>query len=364
MDTLHYIGFDVHKKTIAICVKAADSRILEEETIASRREDLRAWISNHRATPWIGALEATLFTGWIYDELKPAAHQLKVGHPLMLKAITASKKKNDRIDARKLADLVRTDFLPECYVAPQHLRDLRRLLRYRNLILSQTVRLKNRIAGLLMETGTEYSKQKLHQRGYFEDLMTSLGKSEFMPASVVNLLQISRTLMVTFREVETRLVRELVRHPTLKERLDRLMTIPGVGPITSLTWALEIAEVQRFSSISEACSYCGLTSAQHSSAGKEARGPISKQRNKYLQSTLIEAAKLAPQFNPALALIYQEELKRGHANRATLEVARKLVAFLMAVDKSGKNFELRMPKPTPEAADPPSPQPQEALSHC
>ena len=121
------------------------------------------------------------------------------------------------------------------------------------------------------------------------------------------------------------------------------MTIPGVGPITALTWALETAEVGRFSSIAKACSYCGLTSAQRSSAGKDVRGPISKQRNKHLQSTLIEAAKLAPRFNEALKAVYEEECKSGNPNRATLAVARKLVAFLMAVDKSGKNYELRLP---------------------
>ena len=361
MDTVHYIGFDIHKKTIAVCIKAADGQILEEENIEARREELDAWIQRH-PTPWIGAMEATLFTGWIYDILKPAARSLKVGHPLMLKAITASKKKNDRVDARKLADLVRTNFLPECYIAPTPLRDLRRLLRYRNLLMHQTTRLKNRIAGLLMETGTEYVKQKLHRRGYFEELMTGLGKLDYMPPSVVNLLSISRTLMVTFAEVQGRLVRELLRHPDLKPRLDRLLTIPGVGDMTALTWALETCEVNRFSSIGKACSYCGLTSAEISSAGKDQRGPISKQRNAHLQTMLIEAAKLAPRHNPALALVYEKELQSGaDRNCATLKVARKLVAFLMAVDKSGKDFELRLPLAA-TAADPPLPT-TEALPH-
>ena len=352
MDTVHYIGFDIHKKTIAVCVKAADGRILEEETVEARRLDLEAWIRRH-PTPWIGAMEATLFTGWIYDILKPAARSLKVGHPLMIKAITAAKKKNDRIDARKLADLVRTDFLPECYIAPTPLRDLRRLLRYRNLVMRQTVRFKNRIAGLLMETGTEYNKQKLHRRRYFEELVTGLKKLEHMPESVVNLLGISRTLMTSFAEVESRLVRQLVRHPDLKSRVERLMTIPGVGDMTALTWALEICEVNRFSSIAKACSYCGLTSAEISSAGKDQRGPISKQRNKHLQWILIEASKIAPRWNSALAAVHERELKCGNANRATLEVARKLVSFLMAVDKSGKDFELRPPNGLAPTADPP-----------
>ena len=86
-----------------------------------------------------------------------------------------------------------------------------------------------------------------------------------------------------------------------------------------------------------------MTSAQHSSAGKEQRGPISKQRNKQLQTMLIEAAKLAPRYNSQLAIVHERELQRGNRNQATLAVARKLnlVAYLMAVDKSGKPFEMR-----------------------
>jgi transposase len=91
-------------------------------------------------------------------------------------------------------------------------------------------------------------------------------------------------------------------------------------------------------------SYCGLTSAQRSSADKEQRGPISKQRNKHLQTTLIEAAKLAPRYNPQLAALHARELERGHRNRATLAVRRKLVAYLMAVDESGKPFRMSSPE--------------------
>ena len=106
------------------------------------------------------------------------------------------------------------------------------------------------------------------------------------------------------------------------------------------SWALEVGEVGRFSSIAQATSYCGLTSAQRSSADKEQRGPISKQRNKHLQTILIEAAKLAPRYNPQLAAVHERALQRG--NRATLAVARKLLAHLMAVDKSGNPFQLRI----------------------
>ena len=95
-------------------------------------------------------MEATLFSGWIYDSLKPYAAELQMGHPAMRKAISASKKKNDKLDARKTADLVRCNLLPVCYVAPREIRELRRMLRYRNLVVAQAARMKNKMSGLLM----------------------------------------------------------------------------------------------------------------------------------------------------------------------------------------------------------------------
>ena len=108
-----------------------------------------------------------------------------------------------------------------------------------------------------------------------------------------------------------------------------------VGKNDRLT--LEIGEVARFASVKHAVSYCGLCSAERSSAGIQKRSPISKQRNKHLQTVLIEAAKLAPRWNSDLALLYDKERQRG--NRATLAVARKLVAYLLAVDRREKPFQ-------------------------
>ena len=136
-----------------------------------------------------------------------------------------------------------------------------------------------------------------------------------------------------------RLLDALKKHGHLRERITRLMTIGGVGEMTALTWALEIDEPSRFSSIKKAQSYCGLCSGRNESAGKNKRAPLSKQRNPHLQTMLIEAAKLAPRWNPQLAQVHADALERGHnRNRATLAVARKLVAYLMAVDTSGENY--------------------------
>jgi transposase len=174
-------------------------------------------------------VEATIFTGWADDFLKPHAVDRKVAHPAMLKAITSSKKKNDRADAEKTADLL---------------------------------------------------------------------------------------------------------------RVKRLMSIPAIGELTALAWVLKIGDVARLSSSRQTISYCGLCSGQHESTGKERRGSISKKRNKPLQTKLIEAAKLAPHWNEQLALMYEKESARGNRNRTTLVVARKLVEYMLAVDRRGTDFEL------------------------
>lgn len=339
MQEYYYIGLDVHKKVIAYCVKKVDGKIIDEGTINSTRRAMEKWVKGINK-PWIGAMEATLFTGWIYDYLKPYAADLKVGHSYMLRAICASKKKSDRIDARKLADMIRCDWFPESYMGPKEMRDLRCVLRYRNHLVRESVRMQNKICGLLMAAGVEYNKKKLFGKRYFVELLDSL---DCVPDSLVDMLSFSRSAMEAFEGGQKRLVKELRHNRELKERVERLMSIPGVGEITALTWALEIVDPHRFSSVKKANSYCGLVSAFDESAGKITRRPLSKQRNKHIQPILIQAAKLAPRWNPQLAQVYDQEREKGkNCNEATLAVARKLVAYLLYVDKKEKNFELKM----------------------
>jgi transposase len=105
-ETIYYIGLDVHKLTISYCVKDAAGRIHQEGKIGSTRRELDAWIKT-LPQPRMIAMEATIFTGWIYDHLLPHAEKVKVAHPLMLRAIAAAKRKNDKIDACKIADCLR-----------------------------------------------------------------------------------------------------------------------------------------------------------------------------------------------------------------------------------------------------------------
>ena len=337
MESIHYIGLDVHKKTIAFCIKTLSGRNVRQGVVNAERNALRHWLAE-LSCPWMGAIEATLFTGWIYDFLKPHAVELKVAHPEMLKAITAAKKKNDRADAEKLADLLRVNLLPECHMMSEELRELRRILRYRNMVVRTAVQMKNKMAGLMMEVGATYDKKRLYGRKYFNQLM---GRVEAVPDSVKELLQLSRSNLELFTAIQKKLVRTLRENELIRRRVELLMSIAGVGEIMALTWVLEIGDPTRFHSSREAISYCGLCSAQRESAGKEQRGPLSKKRNKHLQTMLIEAAKLAPRWNIQLAELHEKELTKGNRNRATLAVARKLVEYLLAVDRRGTAFEER-----------------------
>jgi len=334
MERMYYIGLDVHKRKISYCVKDGAGKVCSEGSLTATRLELDVWMKT-LPKPWTAAMEATMFTGWIYDQLMPHAAALKVAHPLMLRAIADATKKNDRIDAGKICDCLRCDFLPECYMASTAIRERRRTLRYRNLLVRQMVQMKIKISSLLMEAWVSYNKQRLHKAGYFRELLAT---NPDIDEGLGSLLRLCRETAVRLQTAESAMVRSLEHDSLLMDRLERLMTIPAVGPITALTWTLEVGDVQRFSSIKKAISYCGLCGAEKSSGSTVQRTPLSKQRNKHLQTTLIEAAKMAPRNSSDLAMLYDKEKRKGNANRATLAVARKLVVYLMAVDRGRRNF--------------------------
>jgi len=334
----HYIGLDIHKRTISFCAKRPDGKTVGAGTFRASRACIAQWAAE-RTLPWIGGMEATLFTGFIYDVLTPYAMELQVGHPLALKAISCAKHKSDRIDAETLANLLRADLFPACHMPSPLMRELRRVLRYRNFLVRQAVAMKNKTTGLLMEVGVQYDSERIHRQGYFYDLLDNI---EETPNSVRELLRTTRCGLEMFQSAQKQLLGALKKHGHLRERVTRLMSIDGVGETTALTWALEIDAPARFSNLKKVQSYCGLCSGRNESAGKNKRAPLSKQRNPHLQTILIEAAKLAPRWNTQLAQLHANVIECGYnRNRATCAVARKLVAYLMAVDKSGQDYRER-----------------------
>lgn len=328
---LYFVGLDVHKQTIAFCVKTADGRIVREGSVAARRAALDEWIKT-LPKPCLAGLETTMFSHWIYQHLKQLGVDVRMGHAARMKAICAGKNKSDKLDARTIADLLRANLFPECYVIEPELGALRRQIRFRRRMVQEEVMFRNKTAGLLMECGVEYDSRRLHGKRYFAELLQHLGEagSDLRP-----LLEFNRRQIDTLRQMSKQVIRALSQRPQLAARVAALQKIDGVGPVTALTWALEIGNPLRFPSMGKLQSYCGLTGALRESAGKQQRGPISKQRNAHLQSALIEAAKLAPMYNQTLKAVHTKARERGeNANTATLEVARKLARFLLAADRA------------------------------
>ena len=215
MEPMYYIGLDVHKRTISYCVKDSSGKVYAEGSLPATRLDLDHWMKTLPQS-WIAAVEATMFSGWIYDHLKPHAAALKVAHPLMLRAIAAVKKKNDRIDASRICNCLRCDFLPESYMAPTALREWRRTLRYRNLPVRQIVQMKNKIGMLLMEAGVNYNKQRLHKANYFREL---LAINPDINEGLASLPRLCRETMVLLLKTESALVRSLERDALLSRKL-------------------------------------------------------------------------------------------------------------------------------------------------
>jgi transposase len=109
MVATHFVGLDIHKKTISFCIRQADGTILQEGTLVASYQALDDWLPRV-PQPWIVGMEATMFTGWVYDHLIKYSPQVKVAHPAMLKAISG--KKNDRVDAQKISRSSALQLLP------------------------------------------------------------------------------------------------------------------------------------------------------------------------------------------------------------------------------------------------------------
>src|SRR5260221_13824074 len=146
MNGMNYAGLDIHKKSISCCGRQADGTIFQESTITATRDALDEWM-RQLPQPWIAGMEATLFTWWIYDHLVSGGAMVKVAHPAMLQAIAAGKKKNDRVDARKIADLLRCNYFPECHMASREIRDPRRWLRHPHTSVARGGRITKQMNG-------------------------------------------------------------------------------------------------------------------------------------------------------------------------------------------------------------------------
>jgi hypothetical protein len=159
-----YVGIDLHRKRSQVAVLDQDGKQLRSRRIANDPETFLSLLHELGDDAEV-ALEATYGWEWLADLLEEAGYELHLSHPLRTKAIAAARVKTDAVDARTLAHLLRTDLLPEAYIAPRELRDLRDLLRHRVALTRMRSALKHRVAAILAKNGVQPAYSDLFGAG-------------------------------------------------------------------------------------------------------------------------------------------------------------------------------------------------------
>jgi transposase len=296
-------GIDLHKRTIALSTVTADGQPVRDAELPTTRAAVRAYFDAlpgpHRAV-----VESTSNWYWLRDLLAGAGVDLRLGHSKYIKAISYAKVKTDAVDAATLAQLLRSDLVPEAHMVSAEWREARDLLRARLQLVSQQVRCKNTVAGLLAQYNVT------------------------APAALPPLVQL-RTAMLAeqcallgaqAKRLAATLNPGLIPTPDVQ----RLLWIPGIGRVVAFTIWLEVDGIQRFPSARDFVSYCRLVPGAGDSGGRT-RHKRTKDGNRYLKLAFSHAAVRAIQYYPEIQRFY-----RALARRKPPAVARAVVAKELA----------------------------------
>lgn len=242
-----------------------------------------------------------------------------MAHPLQCKAIAAARLKNDKVDARTLAHLLRANLLPEAWIAPPDVRDLRALLRHRARLVRLQSTLKIRIHAVLADRGVRVDG----------DLWTKTGRAllESLDLPTTHRLIVDDCLAMIDALVEPikRLQRGIAELAKPDPRVDALRQLPGVGLLTAMTLVAEIGDIGRFGSSRKLCAWAGLTPTVRNSDVKVRHGHITKQGSTWMRWILVEAAQHARN-RPPFAAVFAQIARRRGKKIATVAIARKLLA--------------------------------------
>jgi transposase len=319
-----YIGVDVHEKESQVAVYDPNGTLIEEKRLPT--EKLPAYIASHPGEKHV-ALEAIGFIYPIHDALAEVGCDVAVANPHNIQLIAKTRIKHDKVDARVLGELLRTNFFPRSRIPDAETREKRLLVKDRVKYGVKRADLKNTVKWLLKRRGIKV-KSPFSREG--RDRLRSLG----------------------LREVEIRL-RELELVDTIIEELDRrirftalrdhgarlLDTIPGVGPYTALYLSTALHGVERFPSSKQACAHVGLVPSLHQSGDKVMLGHITRQGDKWLRRNLVECARWSVRKDPHLKEFYLRVRHRKGRKKALVAVARKLVSYAYWMLKRDVTYE-------------------------
>jgi transposase len=249
-----YVGIDVHRKRSQVAVVTEDGKVqLNKDTVNGTEPILRLIGDLPSGTPV--AFEAAFGWSWLADLLEGYGFEAHLVHPLRCKAIASARLKNDKVDAAILAQLLRADLLPEAWIAPHPVRQLRALLRHRAGLVRLRTMLQNRIHAVVADFGYDRSGSYLTGpgRGWLAGLE--------LPAISRELVTDYLAVIGGLAPVIERIDGELRQHAKADPRVKVLTELPGVGQFTALVMLAEIGDITRFPSARKLASQSGLTPA-------------------------------------------------------------------------------------------------------
>jgi transposase len=315
------IGCDFHPRYQQIAMMDTETGELVERRLEHENGEARAFYASLPKPARVG-MEATGYAQWFERILAELGHELWIGHASEIRAGVVRKQKTDARDAAHLLRLLLEKRFPRIWIPSPAERDTRQLLRHRYKLVCFRVSVKNQLHGLAMSQGVCRKKKLFTAKGREELEKLSLGP--WASRRRRELLGMLDQLNPVIDELDRAVQQEAENHADAA----RLMTLPGVGPVTALAFVLTLGPAARFQRSKQVVSYLGLNPKERSSGDKQHTYSISKQGNTMMRWLLVEAAQTAVRFDPELQRVYRRIKFNKGASVAKVAIARKLAVKL------------------------------------
>jgi transposase len=325
------IGCDLHTRYQQIAMVDTETGEFVERRLEHESGEARTFYAGLRGAVRVG-IEATGHTAWFEAMLAEFGHELWMGDAAKIRAAVVRKQKTDARDAAHLLDMLCTNRFPTIWRPSLAERDLRQLLWHRQKLVWMWGAVKNQMHALAMGEGVCRKKKLFTAKGRTELEGLTLGR--WASYRRQELLRLFDELQSSVKKLDQAVELAAKNEPLAA----RLMTHPGVGPITSLAFVLIIGPVERFDRSKQVVSYLGLNPQEHSSGGRQRLGSISKQGNPMMRSLLVEAGHTAARLDPQLQRTYQRLKFRRGAAVAKVAIARKLAVRLYWMLRSTADY--------------------------
>jgi transposase len=316
---MNYVGIDWAYGRAAFCAVGESGEISAEGLIPANEDGL-ARLVLEQGSEVRAAVEMMSGAVWVRDRLEASGWRVQVAHARKVRDVAPLACKTDKVDARVLAELCRRDLVPELWVPSIEDRALRERLRRRAHLVKTRTSARNRIFGLLTQFGLRISHARLRKPDAIE-LLERRGVPEVWRTSISELLELAEEMDRHIDPID----HELAPLARTDERARLLATIPGVGPLLSLTFAAEIGEVGRFPGPGKLVGYAGLAPRISQSGERSATGALSKAGSRTLRWAAVEAANQAWRPSNPWHGHYRRVSARHGKNPAKSAVARKLL---------------------------------------